>query len=296
MMTELQTVQVDKTPAEKAKGIGSWLASNLLPILAFLVPAVMIFSAFFDIKLVGGMRIAQNGLFLVAEILIGERVTLLQGSKSGKLDKDLIAAEDKYHAVLEKVTVAGITRLSEFCEAEAKDEFPKAKHDMISACGLTDDQYEEYASMSWLRLAFKFGAARGTEIYHIRKLKPIVLSESMLLCESLGHYRRRQITESGDEIVARSTFSAQSIMTGIFTAVFFAAIMPVVKNGITLADISYVAIVLVCLLWRMALGYFNGYRAQAVGQRKSLETKVVFLNRYLEYLDKPAEEAGKEGE
>lgn len=284
----MQMPRIDEDPSgtDKVKGLGVWLVSHLLPIVGMLIPLLMIASIWFDIKIVGGVRILQNGIFMIAEILIGERVTLTIGSDSGKRDKDLLKTQALYREIVERVRSAGVSLLPEFCQVMIRDELPRAKADSLRSLGIDPDVYEkELSTMPRRKLILRYGIRRGIEIYKIRNLRPIALSENMLMCEGVGHYHRRQISSSGDEIVDKQTFSLTGILTGCLSAIFFASIFPVIKNGVTWADVAYVGIVLSCLLMRMASGYIKGYRAQAYGQKKSLEDKIYFLTEYLEYVE-----------
>lgn len=279
---QLLTTETEKTTVNR---LGDWFARNILRLVGFLIPVLVIGSVFFDLKLVGGVRIWRNGVFLVLMILLGERVTLKQGSDAGRMDARLIRTEASYNELLARVMAAGISRLDAFCVKIMDEELPIARADLIHSYGIDEALYnEQLSTWSSVKLISRYGFRRGLGIFRIRSMRPILLSPSMLLSETTGRYQRRRVMPSGDDLVDSSMFSLKSILIGVFLAVVVVAIFPLLRDGVSLDDVAYMCTCLVCLLFRMGTGYAKGYHAQAVGQRKSLDSKIYFLTQYLEYL------------
>ncbi len=278
-----EAMQADR--AGKVKGLVHTFARNLMSYLCMVAPIAVVGAVWFDMQPVVAMRKIYGGLPLVLIFVMAEMAMMDLGRDAGKKDKELIDIHGEFKILREMVVTAGTEEIQVFLDEEIAKELESERK---RACRVIKLDYAVYlsecAGKSKKELMSKFKSRiLGAKIYAINMIKPIMLTEDMVLVDAPVTHERRGIGLTGDEYCARkrgitsTVWSTASVflLTGV-------ALGPM--RQFSWSMVIYTVWALFILGYRMARGYKDGVVAFAEVQVKNYKDRMRVMERYLEWV------------
>ncbi len=264
------------------------VGKNLLSYLCLLAPVAVIGCVWFDVSPVVALRKLSGGIPFVAVLVFAEWAMIEIGREAGKRDKDMLAERDAFLAIRGRVIEVGTARMSQFCDEEIPLELEDARKTACRRLGLDYKVYlEKYAKLGELGK----GDLRKTigdrviaaKVYAVNMIKPIELSEELILNDSHARRGRGGIGKTGDEYIDRKR-GLRSTISSILSVLVFTGIVVGPAMTFSWELVVYTLWALMILIYRMARGYKDGVAAYAVVQVKNYRDRSRYCEKYLEWI------------
>lgn len=271
---------------ETAKYISSIIGNNLSFWICCAIPFLTILFVWVDTSLPKlGMALLGEGLPVVILMVIGERLMVGIGARSGKTDRDYIKMCSTYAERKNSViALCGRMRASAFCEWYIEEEYRETRRKRIRKLRISPQEFDERVQhMTRGQLISRFGLGpRFFGVLNIKRLEYIYLTPDMIFDEDSGG-GQRGMGESGDECVYRKTWGFKGILIAVITAACSVSIAMTLVSDPSWHRVLYTVIKLLVILYRMARGFNDGAQAYNKIEVSHKKQQVKFLELYQEY-------------
>lgn len=273
---------------DAAKYVSSIIGNNLSFWICCAIPFLTILFVWVDTSLPKlGMALLGEGLPVILLMVIGERLMVGIGARSGKTDREYVNICDQYGGIKQAViTACGRMRASAFCEWYIEREFEETRRKMIRRLRINPQEYEDKVRhMTKGQLLTKFGIGpRFWLVMNIRRLEYIYLTPDMIFDEDTAA-NQRGMGESGDEHVYRKTWGVKGILIAAITAACSVSIAMTLVSDPSWNRVLYTVIKLLVILYRMARGFNDGAQAYNKVEVLHKRQQIKFLDLYKEYCE-----------
>jgi hypothetical protein len=276
-----KTEDMQKRYNDTSKSFAALVGKNLTLFICMLVPFLLIGFVWTEFGPIAvGPRLLSDGALTVALFVVGEIMMTRLGADGGKLDADYLRAKSEFEALVREVGELGTMAMGAFCEAQIESELEQALHARLRALRVTPAVWEEIKDLSFAEWERLYGRAKAKKLNEIREMKPIELSEAILLYEG-GRAARGGIPLSAEEYLASRSHFLKTIVACIFTGLLTVTVVVTLTTDITLARVIYTVFKLVMLLFRMAKGYDRGARAYNTVAVRQYRARCHYLRGYV---------------
>jgi len=267
-----------------SKGLAHVIGKNLTLFVCMLVPFLLIGFVWTDFgPIMIGPKLVSDGVLTVALFAVGEIMMTRLGADGGKLDAEYLRAKNEYDDLVRKVSEAGSHLMGEFCGVQIEHELEQATLARLRALRVTPQEWERIKELPRAELERLYGRSKAAKLTEIRNLKPIELSEALLLWEG-GRTARGGIPVSAEDYLRSKTHFAKTLAACLFTGLLTVTVVVTLTSDITLARVIYTVFKLAMLLFRMAKGYDRGARAYNTVEVRQYAAKSNYLRRYLKFI------------
>ncbi len=273
--------------AGRVKNLMKGFAKNLVYFLCLMAPVVVVGSVWFDIKPAIALRTIYGGLPLLVVFVMAERAMMDIGAEAGKKDGELTEARVEFRGLRTRAVEVGTADMGEFIREEIDAELESVRRNACRKLRISYDVYlAECLGKSKKELRRHLGSrVLAAKVYAIHLIRPIALTEDMILSDSSTSGRRGGIGKTGDDYcdekkgLKNTVWSIVSIF--LFTGIAFGPI-----REFSWAVVAYTVWALALLLYRMARGYKDGVVAYAEVQVRNYRDRSRYLEKYLEWRGK----------
>ena len=289
-MTEMEKgfEQRTKERNDAAKYVSSVIGNNLSFWICCAIPFLTILFVWVDTSLPKlGMAMLGEGLPVILLMVIGERLMVGIGARSGKTDQEFMSICERYGGIKKNViAVCGRMRASDFCEWYIGKEFEETRRKKIRRLRMSPQEYDEKVQrMTKRQLVTRFGIGpRFWGVLNIKRLEYIYLTPDMIFDEENGA-NLRGMGESGDEHVYRKTWGFKGILIAVITAACSVSIAMTLVSDPSWHRVLYTVIKLLVILYRMARGFNDGAQAYNKIEVMHKKQQIKFLDLYREYCE-----------
>ena len=267
-----------------SKGFAYLIGKNLTLFICMLVPFLLIGFVWTDFGPVEiGPKLLSDGALTVALFVIGEIMMTRLGSDGGKLDPEYVKAKTECEELVVKASEIGTFLMSAFCDLQIEQEMEQAIHSRLRAVRMTPAAWEEVKELPYAELAQRFGKHKAKKLAEIRSLKPIELSEAILLYDG-DRCARGGVPMSAEDYLKSKTHFVKTLIACVFTGLLTVTVVVTLTRDITLARVLYTLFKLVMLLFRMAKGYDRGARAYNTVEVKQYRARANYIRQYLAFV------------
>ena len=281
---------------ETAKYLSSVIGNNLSLWICCAIPFLTVLFVWVDTSLPKlGMALLGEGVPVILLMVIGERLMVGIGARSGKTDGEYLSFCGRYSQAKDE-TIAGYGRMraSAFCEWYIEKEFWETRRKKIRKLRMNPREFDEKIQhMSKKQLLSKFGIGpRFFGVLNIKRLEYIYLTPDMIFDEETGA-GQRGMGESGDEHVYRKTWGLKGILIAAITAACSVSIAMTLVSDPSWHRVLYTVIKLLVILYRMARGFNDGAQAYNKVEVAHKKQQIKFLQLYQEYCDNGGDKIGE---
>lgn len=282
---EGQVESIQKKYNIVSKNVACIVGKNLTLFICMLVPILLVGFIWTDFgAIVVGPKMFSDGIFTVALFVVGEIMMTKLGSDGGKLDGDFLGARNEYESLASKVGEIGTILMGLFCIWQIDLELEQAIQYRLRMIRMTKQEWLDAKGLDEKKLEEKYGKIKALKIIEINKLKPIELSENLLLCNGEGS-ERGGVPRSGDSYIRDKKHYVETVLACLFTGLLTITVVLTLTSDITVARVIYTLFKLVMLLFRMARGYDRGARAYNTIEVKRLKAKSNYLKKYIKFVE-----------
>lgn len=282
---EIQLNDIQKKYNIMSKNIAYTIGKNLTLFICMMVPALLIGFIWTDLgAILIGPKLVSDGVITVALFVVGEIMMTKLGGEGGKIDSEFIKTKTEFEEILNKVNEIGTLFMGRFCEWQIDLELEQAVNHRLRKIRMSKAEWEEVKILSEKELKEKYGEAKAINIMKIYNLKPIELSEDILLFDG-ENVDRGGIPISGDSYIRNKWHYIEIAIACLFTGLLTVSVVVTLTNDISVARVVYTIFKLVMLLFRMARGYDRGARAFNTIEVRRLKAKSNYLRQYIKFME-----------
>ena len=280
-MLDSETERAER--AGRMKRIMKEIGKNLLSYLCLLAPVVVVGAVWFDLTPVIALRTLYGGVPIIAAFILSEYAMLEIGAESGKKEKELETVRKAYQDMRERVIRAGTEQMKPFLLQEIQEELEETRRTACRKLNLDFDVYmAECEGKKKDELTRRFQSRRiGAKVYAINMIKPIELTEDMILCDNPTHRGRGGVGKTGEEY-CDSKKGWKNTVWSIASVLLFMGFAFGPVRAFSWPMLMYTLWALIMLLYRMARGYKNGVYAYTVVQVRNYQNRIRYMEKYLE--------------
>ena len=288
-------ISMEKTYEEKSrerneasKYLSSVIGNNLSFWLCCAIPFLTILFVWVDTSLPKlGWALLGEGLPVVLLMVIGERLMVGIGAKSGKTDEAFLNTCLLYRTNKKKTLQScGRMRAYDFCEWYTEKEYQETFRKNCRKMRISPEDYKErICKMKPGQLIMKYGLGpRLFGILNLARLDYIYLTPDMIFDEETDG-KQRGIGESGEERVYKKTWGVKGIFMAAVTAACSVSIAMTLVKDPSWHRVLYTVIKVVVILYRMARGFNDGAMAFNKVEVARKNQQIKFLGLYFEYCE-----------
>lgn len=284
-MTTLEYEKRSEERNEAAKYLSSVIGNNLSFWLCCAIPFLAIMFIWVDTSLPQlGWALLGEGIPVVLLMVIGERLMIGIGAKTGKTDKGFMLVCDDFTKKKDSVIQScGRMAASEFCEWYIVQEFRETFTRRLRKLHLSEDEYRGLTGGKLMDAVLRLGVGRRFFGYlNLCRLDYIALTPDMMFDEETEG-KQRGLGESGDERVYAKTWGAKGILVAVITAACSVSVAMTVVSDISWYRVLYTALKVMVILYRMARGFNDGVTAFNRVEVAHKKRQIMFLGLYEEY-------------
>lgn len=261
------------------------LGKNLTLYICILVPFLLIgfvWTEFGPIAI--GQKFLSDGLLTVTLFVVGEIMMTKLGSDGGKLDAEYVKSKGEYDSLVAKVGEIGSMLIGIFCDWQIDLEMKEAVNSRLRVLRMTQATFDEVKELPYAALERRYGKYKARKILEIKTLKPIELSEAILLYDDTKTTRGGVPVSAEDYLKSRRHF-VETLIACIFTGLLTISVVVTLTQDITFARVVYTMFKLIMLLFRMAKGYDRGARAYNTVAVKQYRARANYLRTYIKFVE-----------
>jgi hypothetical protein len=261
------------------------LGKNLTLYLCILIPFILIgfvWTEFGPITI--GQKFLSDGLLTVTLFVVGEIMMTKLGSDGGKLDAEYIKAKFEYDSLVTKVGEIGSMLIGIFCDWQIDLELKEAVKSRLRVLRMTQTTFDEVKDLPYGELERRYGKYKARKILEIKSLKPIELSEAILLYDDTKT-TRGGVPVSAEDFLKSRRYFVETLIACIFTGLLTISVVVTLTQDITFARVVYTMFKLIMLLFRMAKGYDRGARAYNTVAVKQYRARANYLRTYIKFVE-----------
>lgn len=271
---------------ETAKYVSSVIGNNLSFWICCAIPFLTILFVWVDTSLPKlGMALLGEGLPVILLMVIGERLMVGIGARSGKTDREYVKICEQYEGIKGGVLqVCGRFKATDFCEWYIEEEYKETRRKRIRKLRISPQEFDDRVQhMKTGQLLSRFGLGpRFWGILNVKRLEYIYLTPDMIFDEDTGT-NQRGMGESGDEHVYRKTWGLKGILIAVITAACSVSIAMTLVSDPSWHRVLYTVIKLLVILYRMARGFNDGAQAYNKVEVAHKKQQIKFLELYDEF-------------
>lgn len=268
-----------------SKGLANIIGKNLTLFVCMLMPFLLIgfiWTEFGPVEI--GPKLLSDGVLTVSLFAVGEIMMTKLGADGGKLDAEYLQAKSEYEALARKAGETGTHLMGIFCDRQIEAEMESAVRSALRALRITPQTWEEIKELPLSALEAKYGKAKARKLCEIRNLKPIELSEAILLCDG-GASARGGIPVSAEEYLRSKAHFIKTLIACVFTGLLTVTVAVTLTTDITFARVIYTIFKVVMLIFRMAKGYDRGARAYNTVEVRQYRARAHYLRAYVRFAE-----------
>lgn len=283
----MEILNREAAQAERAGKIKNMMRSfgkNLSFYICLMTPILLVGVVWFDMSPMVAWRTMYGGIPLVAVYVMAERAMNDIGQATGKADNELLESRREFRTIRREAIRAGTAEMGQFIEYEVQTELENTRRIACRKLQLDYTVYlNECTGKSKKELTKKFKSrVLGAKVYAINMIRPIVLTEDMILNDSSLHKGRGGIGETGEEYTDKKR-GVKSTLWSILSVFLFTGFAFGPARTFSWSMVLYTIWALFLLVYRMARGYKDGIVAYADVQVKNYADRIHYLERYLEW-------------
>ena len=217
---------------------------------------------------------------MMSGIGMAERAMNDIGQAAGKADADLGVSRKLFRSLRREVVHAGTAEMGAFIEHEIQAELENARRVACRKLQLDYNVYlTECSGKTKKELTQKFKSrVLGAKVYAINMIRPIILTEDMIMNDSSLRRERGGIGETGEEYTDKKR-GMKSTLWSIVSVFLFTGIAIGPAHAFSWSLVLYTLWALVLLAYRMARGYKDGVVAYAEVQVKNYNDRIGYLEK-----------------
>lgn len=279
-----KTADFQRRYNDTSKNFAYIIGKNLTLFICMLVPFLLIGFVWTDFGPVAiGPRLLSDGVLTVVLFAVGEIMMTRLGADGGKLDGEYIKAKEDFEALAVRVSEVGTHLMGQFCDRQIESEMEQAVRARLRALRIMPEQWAQIRELprgEWVR---RYGKARAKKLAEIADLKPIELSEAILLCDG-DRFARGGVPVSAEDYLKNRRHLIETLAACIFTGLLTVTVAVTLTKDITFARVLYTLFKLIMLLFRMAKGYDRGARAYNTVEVRQYRARANYLRQYLNFV------------
>lgn len=284
-MASDRTAELQRRYNAASKGLANLVGKNLTLFLCMLVPFLLIGFIWTDFGPVSiGPRLLSDGLLTVSLFVVGEMMMTRLGADGGKLDAEYAKAKKEYEDLVVRVGEIGTFLMGIFCNWQIDLEMERSVRSALRILRITPARWSEIKELPNEDLERLYGRAKAKKLNELRQLKPIELSEAILLCDG-DRFARGGVPISGEDYLKSRTHFIKTLIACLFTGLLTVTVAVTLTSDITFARVIYTVFKLVMLLFRMAKGYDRGARAYNTVEVRQYRARSNYLRSYIRFTE-----------
>lgn len=302
----------------RRKQISKILGENFATLGLLAIIAVMICSIWTEVGIfTNWTKIFGEALMAIILYILADVLSASIGAKGGKVDENYINNHRQYLDLRQQVRKAGAGLLNMFCDWQIDVEY---EYYLRYKCKELKIDYNEYMekyhdkTLEELQVMFPiekpakkkfmdkifeiFGKAKtstkAAKVFSLNQIKPIELTPEILMTDGKVRGVRGGVSISGEEYIEKHTIGAGHIVVTIMFAIV--AVIPVISlvREFSVAMLIYTIFKIALLLFRMYRGWSRGAKGYSEVEPKSLQSKIDYLEMYLNFLNNKTYESLKD--
>jgi hypothetical protein len=232
-----------------------------------------------------GPKLLSDGVLTVALFAVGEIMMTRLGADGGKLDPEYLRAKSEFESLAVRVSEVGTQMMVAFCDGQIEQELQSAIAARLRAVRISPRSWEEIRSLPYGEWVRRYGKSRAKKLRRIAELRPIELSEAVLLYDG-DRFARGGVPISADDFLRSRRHLAETVAACMFTGLLTVTVAVTLTKDITFARVLYTLFKLIMLLFRMAKGYDRGARAYNTVEVRQYRARANYLRQYLNVVQK----------
>ena len=280
-----RTAELQRRYNVTSKDLANIVGRNLTLFLCMLVPFLLIGFIWTDFGPVSiGPKLVSDGLLTVSLFVVGEVMMTRLGANGGKLDAEYLKAKSEYEELAVRTGAIGTFLMDAFCHWQIDLEMERAVQSALRVFRITPTRWNEIRELPLNDLERLYGKAKARKLHGLRNLKPIELSEAILLCDG-DRFARGGVPISGEDYLKSRTHFLKTLIACLFTGLLTVTVAVTLTSDITFARVIYTVFKLVMLLFRMAKGYDRGARAYNTVEVRQYRARSNYLRSYIRFTE-----------
>ena len=289
-----KTADLQKRYNDTSKNFAYIIGKNLTLFICMLVPFLLIGFVWTDFGPVEiGPKLISDGALTVALFAVGEIMMTRLGADGGKLDSEYLRAKSEFESLVVRVSEVGTRLMSAFCDEQIEQELQSAIAARLRAIRISPKSWEVIKVLPYDAWVSRYGKSRAKKLREINELRPIELSEAVLLYDG-DRFARGGVPMSAEDFLRSRKHLAETVAACMFTGLLTVTVVVTLTKDITFARVLYTLFKLIMLLFRMAKGYDRGARAYNTVEVRQYRARSNYLRQYLNFVQAESVGRGKE--